>query len=521
MRSPTIALMLAIILGSVAGFPSPGMTQLPEEPHVIGHRPPAVSAHGTRTGPRRLIVATHGQVTQTMLEQIGASGTVHGVIHRYNLVAVTPKGPNGRRNIEALPFVTRVEDDQPRFLADVGHWDTDIIDAVDVQESGIIGNPDPREVTQSGAGVHVAVIDTGLIRTWREFLPEERVRADLARAFMGGGATADDFVPVDEFHASNPANLWERDTVGHGLAVAAHVIGFKVPDPTFLADGVAPGALIVPLKVFPNGLATTFSSRIIAAIEYVTGLKQNGVIGPTVINLSTTGDPSVLERMAIQDAIAAGVIVVAAAGNSGELGMGWPAAYPEVISVGAVGWTRQFLPILSTGLNTSFWINFNVGNDPDGVSPSLEALQSYVVFFSGRAIPDLGTSVVGDPQELDVVAPGVWTVAPFRHGPQAGLFFLAGTSFSTPLVAAVAALMLEKNPTLTQPAVETILKATALPLPAADSRANIQEPFFSQDPALGISPVYSPSWDTDCGGQFCDAVGAGLVQADGALAGTP
>jgi hypothetical protein len=29
------------------------------------------------------------------------------------------------------------------------------------------------------------------------------------------------------------------------------------------------------------------------------------------------------------------------------------------------------------------------------------------------------------------------------------------------------------------------------------------------------------AWDTDCGGVTCDAVGAGLVQADGTIASTP
>jgi len=42
---------------------------------------------------------------------------------------------------------------------------------------------------------------------------------------------------------------------------------------------------------------------------------------------------------AIDYAIEKGVIVIASAGNEGEYGMGWPGAYPEVISVGACGWS--------------------------------------------------------------------------------------------------------------------------------------------------------------------------------------
>jgi hypothetical protein len=51
---------------------------------------------------------------------------------------------------------------------------------------------------------------------------------------------------------------------------------------------------------------------------------------------------------------------------------------------------------------------------------------------------------------------------------------------------------------------------------AVDSRAGVLEPF-----EFGLPVIHSPSWDTDCNGSFCDPVGAGLVQADAALAATP
>jgi subtilisin family serine protease len=459
----------------------------------------------------RLMVVAKGSVTDSILAQLKSFGTVHGVIRRYNIVAITPHGPAARAAITRLQFVARVEADLPRYPTDVGSWDRDIIDAVDVQESGIIGDPDPREVPYTGAGVHVALIDTGLIKNWRDFLIAGRVRTDLAKAFMGGGAVAEDFVPPDEFNISNPTNLWERDTNSHGIATASHIIGFKIG--TRVVDGVAPGAKIIPLKVFPNGKAFTWSSRIIAAFAYVTALKESG-LSPMVVSMSIGGGtPGHLERAAIDDAIGAGVVVVTSAGNEGEQGMGWPAAYPEVISAGAVGWTQQFLPGSPAAPNTGFWWNQDVGNDPDGSGAS-EETQAYVADFSSRAIPSLGLALGTDPQELDVLAPGVWTVAPGSHGPNAGFFFWAGTSFSTPLTAGVAALMLEKNPSLVQGTVESILKSTALPMAGNDSRTGVLEPFL-------FGTYFNPAWDTDCNGKPCDPVGAGLVQADGALAATP
>jgi subtilisin family serine protease len=81
---------------------------------------------------------------------------------------------------------------------------------------------------------------------------------------------------------------------------------------------------------------------------------------------------------------------------------------------------------------------------------------------------------------------------------------------ATPHVAAAAALVLEKNPALTQSQVEEILKNTALDLPEAGSRN-----FFDFDHFAVIT------WDTDCGGTTCNAVGEGLLQVDAALAATP
>jgi len=225
--------------------------------------------------------------------------------------------------------------------------------------------------------------------------------------------------------------------------------------------------------------------------------------------------PSALEQAAIQDAIAEGIIVVVSAGNAGERGMGWPGAFPEVISAGATGWVEQFLPTVRPAPDTTFWWTRDVSNDPDGSGTS-EELQAFVTTFSSRAIPQVGIARGTDPQELDVLARGLWTVAPCLFS-GAGLgnatfCFWAGTSFSSPLTAGVAALMLEKNSTLTQADVESLMKSTALAMAAADGRT-VPVPIGTPNPT---------TWDTTCvSGLACDPVGAGLLQADAALAATP
>jgi subtilisin family serine protease len=144
----------------------------------------------------------------------------------------------------------------------------------------------------------------------------------------------------------------------------------------------------------------------------------------------------------------------------------------------------------------------------------------YVSDFSSRERPG---------QQLDVLAPGSWVRGPFAGDPgfnhlpwwskgigdlvggNAGNFYyVGGTSMAAPHVASLAALMLQKNPGLTQAQVELILKSSALAMPTAGSR----EIFDFLAPG-------TVTWDTDCNGTACNAVGAGLVQADAALTATP
>ena len=502
----------------VVGIASLALSQVSEP--TVGGGMPLLTEDNQGSTPRlgRLIVSVKGPVTPSMLAEVETYSAVHGYIPRFNLIVATPKGPSGRAALERLTYVKGVENDQPRWMLSAHNvaasWDRDILDVSDVQESGIVGAPDPREVAQTGAGVHVAVIDTGLIKEWRSVLVESRVRTDLAQAFMGGGATAENFVPAP---TANPdpgnGNLWERDTNSHGTAVASHVIGFKIG--TRVVDGTAPGAKVIPLKVFPNGPSPfTWASHIIAALAYVTELKEDGVIGPTVVNISIGGgSPNAAEHAALQDAIAHGLIIVVAAGNAGESGMSWPGAFPEVISAGATGYVNQFRPPVGGAPNFAAWWTQDVGNDPDGSGTS-EELQSFVASFSGRARPDRSAVFGVAPQELDVLAPGYWTVAPGKAPGFVGFFFWTGTSFASPLTAGVAALMLEKNPSLTQADVESIMKSTALAMAANDSRMGVLE-------INGV--LFNPSWDTACSMAMlpCNAVGAGLLQADAALAAVP
>ncbi|MBP7401474.1 MAG: S8 family serine peptidase, partial [Clostridia bacterium] len=187
-----------------------------------------------------------------------------------------------------------------------------------------------------------------------------------------------------------------------------------------------------------------------------------------------------VEKAAIDYAVAAGVIIVASAGNEGEAGMGYPGAYAPVISVGACGWTGEWT-------SASWWWANNVA-DPTDIA------DYYITDFSARAKSG---------QDLDVVAPGSWTVGPYQvNSGQTSYYYLGGTSMASPHVAGIVALMAQKAPTLTAPQAESILEDSAIPM------------------APGSMTVNSPSGSATFSWE-ADATGSGLATADAALTATP
>ena len=420
-------------------------------------------------------------------------------------------------------------------------WDADLIDV--------------EGLAQTGRGVYVAVLDTGLVPNWRDYFPEARIATHLGTGFdqpVSFTARADVCgLGVTVGKLSQSTWVGSRAST-HGTHVASTILGYFYRSnndavagyalPPIVVRGIAPNVTVIPVRVLadyhiparpqcpdPNvqsGFDTTFGTdeMIAAGIRYVTSLKRAGY-SPMVINMSLGGPVLAdVQKSAIDDAIAAGVIVVAAAGNEGEAGMGFPGAYAPVISAGSAGWVREWLfPGTNNPSYRMWWLKYDSAPMEPGSGDVADPTTSgdvYVSEFSSRAL---------DGQQLDVLAPGSWVRGPFPGTPgfshlpwhsrgigdlrgrnPGNFYYVGGTSMATPHVASVAALMLEKNKTLTQAAIEGILKASTLPLPPTGSR-NV----FDFDHFANIA------WDTDCAGQPCDAVGAGLVRAAQALILTP
>lgn len=413
-----------------------------------------------------------------------------------------------------------------------------------------------EQVPQTGAGVYVAVLDTGLVPNWRDYFPVARVATHLGTGFdqsISFKAGNLDPCGIDFQVGQLRQTTWVGSTGStHGTHVTSTILGYNYrsnfdalggfPLPPIVVRGIAPEVTVIPVKVLADyqlpalpkcttpgpipaqGLVFGTNEMVAAGINYVTNLAMNGY-RPMVINMSLGGPGlSSVEQAVIDRAIANGVIIVAAAGNEGETGMSYPGAYAPVISAGSSGWTKEWLkPTDGLPRYRMWWLKYPFAPMLPGsgdVADPTSASDVYVSDFSSRALAG---------QQLDVLAPGSWVRGPFPGSPgfshlpwhsngrgdvfgrnPGNFFYVGGTSMATPHVASVVALVLQKNQSRTQSQVETILKSSALSIPATGSRL-----IFDFDHAATIS------WDTTCGANPCDAVGAGLVQADAAIAATP
>lgn len=365
-----------------------------------------------------------------------------------------------------------------------------------------------------------------------EVVPDRRLTPGMRpedRPTPVGRATVQD--PSDEIALLNVPQVWAEGITGKGAIVANVDTGVNADDETFgdrwrgyVAGSDASWYAPIPLTVYPeddgsifgvgHGSATMglltggeesygvafdatwmagdifedeegFVSNALKVLEWMTdpdGDPGTNSDVPDVVNnsygledLDDTGrvrcDP--IFNDAIDALEAAGAIVIWSAGNIGQTGVTSPA-------------NRADGPVNA----------FAVG----GVD-----LQGNPVPSSGR-----GPSRCGGPHQVkpEVVAPGEGVLTRNRFNQ---FVRLTGTSFATPMVGGVLALMRSKNPTITPEAAKTILLETARDL-ASEGNDNATG-FGLVDAAEAVARVQRP------GQPLARIVGYGTPDTPGKLAG--
>jgi hypothetical protein len=252
-----------------------------------------------------VVSAPAGAAFDAVLDWARGNGIViHGVLPALNAVSLSLSAAELRRLRQAVPTAT-VEHDIWVFAPDFPNPDTPATGSgIAFRNKSLEWLGIPPDRINRGKGVRIAILDTAV----------------QEHPALAGAAVTRLTVGDAPFPDGN------GDYRGHGAAVASLLVGNGEDQVT----GIAPEAELLAIEVLDdNGVGNSFdlAAGILLAVDR----------GATVINMSLGAymDSSVVHQ-AIDEALAAGVLLVAAAGNDGSDGLTFPAAYPGVVAVSAV-----------------------------------------------------------------------------------------------------------------------------------------------------------------------------------------
>jgi len=299
------------------------------------------------------------------------------------------------------------------------------------QSGPLIGQPQAEAAGYTGTGIGIAIIDTGIDYTH----PDLGGPAPYPNAKVTGGY---DFVNND----TDP-----RDDEGHGTHVASIAAG---TDTTY--RGIAPGARLLAVKVLDangSGAMSVVMAGVEWCIQHKTDFNIRAINMSLGISVEYT-DPADCngfpEAQAIEDAVAAGMLVAASSGNDGYLrGISFPACITAATSVGAT---------------------YDETRDGGTVDTT--------TYYSNRG------------ELVDLLAPGSFIMAAKLGG---GFIEHEGTSMAAPHVAGAAAVLAQKG-LATPAAIEQRLKLTGKQI--VDPLTDLQTPRIDVQQALQGAPTTGP-----------------------------
>ncbi|MDJ0748154.1 MAG: S8 family serine peptidase [Woeseiaceae bacterium] len=315
--------------------------------------------------------------------------------------------------------------------------------SVSSREAANAPSPTSANFGYTGNGVGIAVLDTGVSR-----------HADLGDnvlqySFLNGAYPVPDIANGEVVH---PNVNGRDDKFGHGTHVAG-LIGGSGDYSSNDYKGMAPGATILSLQVL-DGDGNGSMSDVMAALDWL--MTYGEYFNVRVVNMSlgkgisesNTTDPLVL---AVEELWDAGLVVVISAGNDG---------YAGTMTVNSPGNSRKVI---------------TVGSITDN-GTGLDFSDDYTSSFSSQG-PTIGDYVL----KPDLLAPGNRLIGAVDANAKLAKLLskrlkackksdncgdstyleLSGTSMAAPLVSSAAALMLEKDPTLTPATVKARLMRSA------------------------------------------------------------
>jgi hypothetical protein len=396
----------------------------------------------------RVPTASLASIATTLRAQPGVREVTRTGYRRYTQAVTNPYFPNN-------PIFQGYGAPAPLYEIDSneGEWDKHVV-RMEYAFGYSQSNNGSSVVNPNALGsssIKIAIIDSGLDTGH----PEIASKVVYQRCYItnpDNTQSTSDFVTDPDGHGTDVAGI-AADTLNSGIGFA----------------GSAGNAVLYGYRVFPtpdgncSNANTTDPQCGSDTVDIAAALNDATAQGVNVINMSFGGDtcspagvdPDMTEGNAVANAYAAGIVVVAAAGNSGTEGVLAPGCDSGVIAAGATS--------LADGQT----------NGTGSATGSAAAPNEYLASYSDYGSPG---SALNSASAWGIVAPGgdpcgdtdpdnlhwienIWTSTPFDEStdggdcvPDAGTngpidcrTFIAGTSMSTPAVAGAAALILAVN----------------------------------------------------------------------------
>ena len=415
--------------------------------------------------------------------------------------------PNGRKRIQTAP-------NDPLYAAtapgvrpngpDSGQWylrapTPAVVSAIDIETAWLR--------TQGSAGVVVAVLDTGVrfdhpdlgrAATGGRLLPGYDFVSNTTVSNDGDGRDADpsdpgDWVSSAEAGRTPFTGCSASNSSWHGTRTAS-LVGAATNNALGMA-GTAPGVSVLPVRVLGKCFGT--DGDIQAGMLWAAGIAVPGVPDnpnpARVLNMSlgASGACTASYQNVVDQILARGTVIVAAAGNSAGGPVGTPGNCRGVIAVLALRHAGSKVGFSDLGAEITIAAP---GGNCINTSPGTPCVYPIL------AASNTGTTV-------PVAADAFWTNS-FRIS--------VGTSFSSPLVAGTVGLMVSSQPLLTPAQISIALQATARPFPTtgADNGPDDPTPVL-QCMAPSTNVQQFPQLQCYCNTTYC---GAGMLDAGAAVA---
>lgn len=322
------------------------------------------------------------------------------------------------------------------------------VELFDMASADAMGAAVPRAAGLTGAGVTVAVVDSGCDASHPDL--SKRVKHNV-KLYSGEYAN----VQPDGSHTIVvPFEMGPYQNSDIGGGHGTHVAGIIAADGTTAPEriGVAPAADLVCYSIGE----VLFTTAVVTAYDHL--LDQPGLWGVDVVNNSWGNsfrqfdprDPVAVVTKAVADL---GVTVVFAAGNSGysdaEMSLNPFSQSPWVISVAASNLQNERADFSSNGLLYDNSLPTQVGAGGHNV---------YTGDRIGVYHPDVTAPGVSISSTCSTAGIAIRACAPYGNARA------SGTSMASPHVAGAAAVLKQANPNLSPDQLRSALQATARPM---------------------------------------------------------